>query len=219
MSKKAFNPYAHPYKLIQENRRPKYDGDFSFQSFRGKETAAADFNKANLAMCDFAGCDLRFASFAKADCSYANFGNADLRCATFKDASLEGAFLGGAWLDMTNFSNVHGLLTNREWMDKHLEKEAHGYIVYRGFSKALFASHWDTPRSGAVLEQFPNPDRTALDGCGVSFGTQSLVMRMFQDAPPVWRCLIRMDDLPDVIIPFNTDGRGRCRRLVLLHTI
>ena len=33
----------------------------------------------------------------------------------------------------------------------------------------------------------------------------------------LWRCRIRYEDGPGVVVPYNTDGKARCERLELLE--
>jgi len=36
---------------------------------------------------------------------------------------------------------------------------------------------------------------------------------------PYWKCRINWKDLVDTVIPFNTDGKGRCARLELIKIV
>ena len=69
-----------------------------------------------------------------------------------------------------------------------------------------------------MLEEVPNPDRATECGCGVSVGTREWVDNHYKESP-VWRCRIRWIDLADVVVPFNTDGKARCRKLELIEIV
>jgi len=35
----------------------------------------------------------------------------------------------------------------------------------------------------------------------------------------LWECLILFEDAPDIVVPYNTDGKARCGRLQLIKKI
>jgi hypothetical protein len=200
-------------------RRTDYSGQcLTHHDFRDQNLAACSFNNADLTGANFANADLRFASMVGADCTMANFAGADMRCVRFRQANLTRAFMRGAWLDGTDFTGSQGLKTNAEMMhDNHRWCSKHnGFIVWRS-EVCQFQGHWGYLRPGRELRERVNPDRCSFDGCGVSFGSASLIALHFK--PPYWKCVITPAWLPDVVIPYNTDGRGRCSWLRLLERV
>jgi hypothetical protein len=200
-------------------RRPDYSGQkLAHHDFRNKNVAACSFNHADLRGVNFANANLRYASFVGADCSMCNFAGADLRAVRFKGANLKDAFLRGAWLTGTDFSNADGLLTTVDLLNEHFEWSVgkHSLEVWRT-EVSQFSDYWGQLRPGKELRQRVNSDRCSLDGCGVSFATKQMMALKFK--PPYWRCEIAFNWLPDVVIPFNTDGRGRCSRLRLMERV
>jgi hypothetical protein len=96
-----------------------------------------------------------------------------------------------------------------------------GYIVYKkiggGKTKYLPPGHWKI-EEGEVLEEVVNSDRGTDCGCGVNFGTLEWCTTKYKEAS-LWECLIKWKDLPDVIVPYNTDGKARCEKLTLLKKV
>lgn len=161
----------------------------------------------------------------------ANLMDANLRGASLMDANLMGANLRGANLtgadltngDLTNanLSGVTGLVEPAAFMRDHFERTDQGYVVYKAFGKTYHPvpKYWKI-EPGAFLEEVPNFSRTDLCGCGVNFATLDWCRKEFKDEEvSFWRCLIHWEDLPSVIVPYNTNGKCRCGRLQLLEKI
>ena len=148
----------------------------------------------------------------KADLSGADLSNADL-----SNADLSGAHLIVANLSGANLSGAKGILSAAEYLSANFECDDRGYIVYRA-QKGDYGhpDHWIF-EPGKFLTEVPNPDRCTLCGCGVAFAPLTWVKK--EHKAPYWRCRINWRDLPDTIIPFGTDGKGRCGRLELLEIV
>lgn len=172
----------------------------------GEAVKAAVLSGANLSDADLSDADLSGANLSGANLRYANLSDADLR-----DANLRGA----------NLSGATGLLSASRWMSSRFEANVDGYLVYKrlGNGPTQFAppSHWAI-EPGSVLTEIPNHCRTDDCGCGVNFGTRSWCENNYREAT-LWRCLIPWADLPGVVVPYNTDGKARCERLVLIERV
>ncbi len=162
----------------------------------------------------------------RADLRGANLGGADLRGADLRGANLSGANLSGADLrgaDLrgANLSGAQGLSTGRDYMSA-FSQDAEGVIVYKAIGRTTFLppETWKI-EPGERLTETPNPDRTAPCGCGVNFGTLAWCLSSYVPGPGriIWRCRIEWRDAWDVVVPYNTDGKARCRRLVLLEPV
>jgi hypothetical protein len=103
-------------------------------------------------------------------------------------------------------------------MRKNLESDERGYIVYRS-EKGRFDNpdHW-LFAPGAVLTETVNPDPCTECGCGIAAATLDWVREHYKNVV-IWRCRIEWCDLADVIVPFNTNGKIRCGRLVLIEKV
>ena len=155
----------------------------------------------------------KYANLSGADLSYANLSGADLRA-----ANLSGADLREANLYWANLSGCTGLLSASDWMGA-LERSQDGWIVY----KRIGETQYHAPESwhidpGAILTEIVNPNRNCDCACGVNFGTLAWCNAHYTDCV-LWRCLIRWEWGPGVIVPYNTDGKARCERLQLLEVV
>lgn len=162
----------------------------------------------------FYRCNLR-----GADLSWANLRGADLRGADLYLADLSEADLSGADLSGANLSGCTGLLDAREWLATNFASDAEGIIVYKRIGRTQYQapSHWEAS-PGAVLTEVCNPCRTTECGCGINFGTEAWCRDNYTSAT-LWRCRIEWLDLAGVVVPYHTDGKARCARLVLLEAV
>ena len=199
----------------------------------GKGGIRADLRMANLSGADLSGADLRRANLHGADLRMANLSGADLRMANLSGADLSGADLSGADLHeadlheadlsgadlrMANLSGAKGIRTAREFL-MALEKDDLGYIVYKriGATKYIAPAHWEISLNNFICEVV-NPLPTLDCACGVNFGTLHWCKTNYTKSD-LWECRIRYEDLADVVVPYNTDGKARCSRLELLEII
>ena len=170
---------------------------------------------------NLSGADLSGANLSGANLSDANLSDANLRYANLSGANLSGANLSGADLSGANLSGAKGLLSAATWIAENFEKTVDGYVVLKriGGVATDFAPRpeW-VIEAGAILQEVPNQDRGTDCGCGVNFGTKAYVEANNTSAW-LWKCLLRWEDLPDVCVPYNTDGKARCGHLQLIERI
>ena len=154
----------------------------------------------------------------RADLSDADLRGAVLRYADLSGADLSGADLRYADLRYADLSGATGLLSPAEWMAQ-FERDDLGWIVYKRAGNTDYAppSHW-TIAPGVVLTEVANPDRGTACGCGVNFGTREWCDAHYPNAA-LWRCRIRYEDGPGIVVPYNTDSKARCERLELLEEV
>lgn len=160
--------------------------------------------------------------WARLEC--ARLEGASLECAHLEGAHLEwahleGAHLEGAHLEGANLSRSIGLLTARKWMTENLERDELGYLCYKRIGDTEFyqPSSW-VIAPGSFIEEVVNPCPTIGCACGVNVGTRHWCDTHYQGAD-LWKCRIRWEDLPDVVVPYNTDGKFRCGRLELIEKV
>ena len=168
--------------------------------------------RADLSGANLSGANLDGANLSRANLSGANLRLADLRWANLREANLREANLREA-----DLSGADGLLFAAEYMDQNFACDDNGYIVYRSQNgNNNHPKHW-VFGPGKFLTETPNPDRCTLCGCGVAFATLKWAKENHDG--PYWRCRINWKDLLDTVIPYNTDGKGRCARLELLEIV
>ena len=147
----------------------------------------------------------------------ADLREANLREANLRGADLRGADLRGAYLWEADLSNSQGLIVAIDYMARHFEKTQEGYIAYKQFGMHRDPNpKWEIV-AGSVISEVVNPNRTDDCGCGVNVGTKQWVAgNLSVIASKVWKCLIRWEWLPGVVVPYNTDGKIRCERVELI---
>ena len=210
----------HEKWLNGENGGEK--ADLRWADLSGADLSVANLSLANLSGANLSGANLSRANLSRADLIWADLSGADLSLANLSGANLSlanlsGANLSGANLSRANLSGADGLLFAAEYMAKNFECDDDGYIVYRAQNgNNKHPDHW-VFEHGKFLTEAPNPDRCTPCGCGVAFATLKWVKENHK--PPYWRCRINWRDLIDTVIPYNTDGKGRCARLELLEIV
>ena len=187
------------------------------------DLSGADLSGADLSGADLSGANLSGANLSRADLLWANLSGADLSGANLLWANLSGANLSRAnllWANLSraNLSGATGLLSQSEFM-AGFEADADGWIVYKRIGKTTY----DAPDAwmiapGEYLTEVVNANRTDDCGCGVNFATRDWCEREYTTAT-LWRCRIRWQDGPGIVVPYNTDGKARCERLELLEVV
>jgi len=170
---------------------------------------------------DFYETDLRGANLIGANLSGADLRETDLREANLYEADLREADLGGANLNRANLSEVKGIVSQKKYLSEYT-KTKKGIIVYKAIGAAtpyLPPSTWEI-KKGNYIEENVNPCRTTLCGCGVNFASKEWILKTYSyGVYNLWKCLIEWEDLSDIVVPYNTDGKARCSRLKLLEVI
>ena len=143
---------------------------------------------------------------------------ADLRWADLQEANLQEANLRWADLQEANLSHSKGIQTSKQFLSNFSTNDK-GIIVYKTFGyNYIVPNTWNvSPLS--FIEEVVNPDRGTQCGCGINFGTIEWIKENQGEHVEIWKCLIHWEDLADVVVPFNTDGKARCARLQLLEVI
>jgi len=145
--------------------------------------------------------------------------DADLRDANLSDANLRGANLRGANLRDANLSGCKGLLKSAAWMKENFSRNELGYIVYKRIGETSYPApdNW-VIEPGQYLEEVCNPLPTLDCACGVNFGTLKWCENEYTNAV-LWECIIPWEDAPSIVVPYNTDGKARCERLLLVKVV
>jgi hypothetical protein len=165
------------------------------------------------------GADLRRAYLSGAYLDGADLDGADLDGADLDGADLDGADLSGANLRGADLSGAKNLLNPSVWLEKNFDFAADGVLVYKRIGKTYHSppEHWKI-EEGAELTEVVNQLPTVECGCGVNFGTRKWCDDNCTDAD-LWQCLIPWKDLATLVVPYNTDGKARCGRLILVKKV
>ena len=100
------------------------------------------------------------------------------------------------------------------------EKDESGIYVYKAIGNTTYnmPDYWKI-ESLSFIEEVVNPERNTECGCGVNFATMDWINKNYPKHGNVWKCLIHWEDVADVVVPFNTDGKARCARLQLIEKV
>jgi uncharacterized protein YjbI with pentapeptide repeats len=195
---------------------------------RGANLCGADLWSANLWSADLRGADLRGADLRGANLCGADLTGADLTGANLRSANLCGADLTGANLRGTNLTgtnltganltDTNGIKTAKDYLSQ-FERNERGIYVYKVFGTFYRPPDYWKIKPGFFLEETVNPERNTMCGSGVNFATLDWIKRNCVDKSEIWKCLIIWEDMADVVVPFNTDGKARCHRLQLIEIV
>ena len=140
----------------------------------------------------------------------ANLSNADISGANLRYTNLSGA----------NLSGANGILIAANYLDAHFEKTDKGYITYK-----TFGSNYQPPEkwkieSQSIIEETVNYDRGTSCGSGINVATLDWVKNNAAgNNLLIWNVLIEWQWLPDVVVPYGTDGKIRCAKCRLINVV
>jgi len=153
------------------------------------------------------------ASLCRANLSGAILVEANLGRANLSETDLCRANLSGA-----DLSGVTGLITAADWLAANFQSNEKGYIVYKTEGRGTYFTAPDAWKYSKYITEVPNPSRTCTCGCGVNFATKKWIKKEFNlklknNFVRIRRMYLHWRDLPDVVVPYNTNGKARCARL------
>jgi hypothetical protein len=166
-----------------------------------------DLRNANLRNADLRNANLENANFRDANLRNANLWNADLRNANLEDADLRNANLSGV-----------KIFNTKKWLYENFKKVKKGIIVYKIFGLHYKKSDWVIKKNSYITE-IVNHTKTQECGCGVNVATKEWIKDHREGRSIIWKCLIEWEDLIDVCVPYNTDGKIRAGRIKLLEEV
>lgn len=177
----------------------------------------ADLTEADLRHAYMNNIILTSAILRKANLTDARLEDADLTNANLKAAILTGSSLKDAIMRYTNLSGAVGLPTVSDYMAEHFERTEEGYIVYKSFSQYYDAPDYWKIKKGSIITEAVNPNRTETCGCGINVGTLNWVTECSDDQ--IYKLLIRWEWLGDTIVPYNSTGKIRCGKAMILGAV
>ena len=179
----------------------------------------ANLKGAILFEANLEGVNLKYANLERADLREANLERANLKEADLREANLFGANLREANLFGANLIKTKGLLSPIDYLAQNFEKTADGYIVYKTFGMHYPPRTDWTIKDGSIIEDIVDLDRATICGYGINVATKDWIKREAPKINKVWKCLIKWEWLPGVVVPYATDGMVRCERLMLLEKV
>jgi len=216
--------------------------DLRGRVFEGCCLQRADLNFANLSCCDFSKADLSYANLSKAMMTCTNLHLANLIGANLNEASLTWANLSWAYLPKaslrrtdltgadlrrsnlrdTNLPNAIGLTDPINYIEATFERTEDGIIVYKVFGLYYARPESWVLKENSVIEELVNYDRRNDCSPGINVATKEWLKQVVfkkKENIEIWKCLIKWEWLPGVVVPYATDGKIRCSRLKLLEIV
>lgn len=192
-----------------------YGANLSGTNLSGANLYGAIFTRADLSGANLSHANLSSADLYGANLSGADLSDADLSAAELSDTNLSNVNLPGANLSGANLSGAKNLLSAIDFVNSHFVRATDGYIVYMTFDGAYSTPDHLDIKPGSIVAEIVNPDRCTLFGSGIHVAPLEWVKQNCDG--DIWKCLIRREWLPGVVVPYNTDGRIRCERLELIE--
>jgi hypothetical protein len=194
--------------------------NLSDANLSGANLSGANLSDADLCGADLCGADLSRANLIGANLSGANLSDANLRRADLCGADLSGADLSDANLRRANLSGAKCILVAANYLDAHFERVSEGYIAYKTFGSQYVPPKKWTIEPQSIIEETVNYDRGTTCGCGINVAPLDWVMQNASGKTlKVWKVLIEWAWLPDVVVPYGTDGKIRCAKCRLLEVV
>ena len=103
-------------------------------------------------------------------------------------------------------------------MEANFERTADGYIVYKCFNSSYKAPQKWKIESGEVIEEEVNSNRTNSCGCGINVAPLEWVKREYPGRK-IYKLLIKWEWLLGVVVPYNTDGKIRCAKAIIIDEV
>ena len=154
------------------------------------------------------------ANLSKEDLSKEDLSKADLSKADLRGVKLKGANLRGA-----NLSGAKGLLNDIDYLAENFEKTDDGYVGYKVFGMYYSIPYYWKLQHNEIIEEVVNSNRTDMCGCGINIATKEWIKREKPLVTRAWKVLIKWEWLSSVVVPYNTDGKIRCGRAMLLEEV
>ena len=191
--------------------------DLTGANLSGADLRGADLKWADLKEAYLSGVDLKGANLSEADLEEVYLEGAELRGAYLEGANLDGANLDGADLREANLSGVRGVLSQTDFIKANFERTTEGIIVYKSFCEHYPIPNYWKIEEGQIIEENCNFTRTNACGCGINVCTKEYAQKKL--GKEVWKLLIKWEWLCGICVPYNTDGKIRCEKAMLLERV
>ncbi len=195
------------------------DANLTGADLTDADLTGANLTGANLTRADLTGAYLTDANLTDAYLTDANLTDADLTGANLTGAYLTGANLSRADLTRADLSQAKGVFDPAQYIADHFKRVRGGIEVFKTFG--LYQSppaSWII-KPGAVICELANPTVTQDCGSGVNVATAEWIELHNVKNLPVWRCLIKWEWMPGVVVPWNTDGKIRASKVKLIEVV
>lgn len=183
----------------------------------GADLSGADLSGVYLSGANLSGADLIGANLSETNLIGADLSGANLRRADLIGANLSGADLRRADLSKADLSMAKNLLFAIEYIRDTFETSDKGVIAYKTFGDTYTPPKGWIIEPGRILTENCNMNRTDTCGCGINVATLEWAKKHCTGA--IWEVLIHWEWLCGVCVPYNTDGKIRCKMVELIGIV
>lgn len=177
----------------------------------------ASLKKANLSKASLRNVNLNHTNLNSANLSEAVLNNAYIHCYDLRNVNFSRAILKDVTLKETNLSGSTGLLNPIDYIKENFECTDEGIIAYKSFEEFHSSpENWEI-KSGSIITENVNYNRSELDGCGINVAPYNWVKKTCIN--DIWKVLIRWEWAVDIVVPYNTNGQIRCGKAQLLEIV
>jgi hypothetical protein len=189
----------------------------------GDESKRANLSRADLSRANLSRADLSWANLSEADLSWANLSRADLSWANLSRANLSranlrSANLRSADLRSADLSGAKNVFDPVAYVAENFKRVRGGIEVWKRIGGQYAVPESWVIEAGAEISEVVNPLPTCDCACGVNVGTETWCRGNYVGAP-LWRCLVKWEWLPSMVVPYNTTGKVRVGRVKLIELV
>jgi uncharacterized protein YjbI with pentapeptide repeats len=178
-----------------------------------------DFTEANMHSVTLKrNTDIRGSKFIRSNFrnSVISFVNGIVDC-DFNGSDFTGAIFTNVNLGNSKFSGCKGILKQSTFLE-NLEKTDEGYIAYKTFGAFYEPPKYWNIKKGSVIEEIVCHDRSIQCSFGINVGTRDWI-KDNSITFYAWKVLIKFEDIADICVPYNTNGKFRVGKCTLIDEL
>ena len=208
------NDFINELQKILNNNLKRSD-------LKGCNLKGSDLKGSDLSESDLSESNLRWSNLSESDLRWSNLSKSDLRWSNLSKSNLSESNLSESDLSESNLSESKNFPNNNHKFLKDFKKTNKGYIVYKAFGNTFYTApkEWKLKKD-SIITEICNPNKQNECGCGVNFGTLNWIKENLEkENIEVWECLLLFEDMINLCVPYNYDGKARCEKLKLIKKV
>ncbi len=191
-----------------------------FSRFQSTSMIMTNFEKSKMKDVVFNTVNLTDSKWNESELTSILFTHSILKRARLKQVKFVKPLFRDVNLSETNFSGSTGLLDPISYIYENFEENDFGIIVYK-----VFGLHHDPNpawiiKEDSIIIENVNPDRTCNYTCGINVGSKKWLSSSndyinMNGQKDIWKCFIRNEWFPGIVVPYESYGQIRTARLQL----
>lgn len=196
------------------------ESKIQYSRFQSTSMIMTNFEKSKMKDVVFNTVNLTDSKWNKSELTSILFMHSVLKRARLKQVKFVKPLFRDVNLSETNFSGSTGLLDPISYIYENFEENDFGIIVYKVFGLHHDPNpEWVIKEDSIIIENV-NPDRTCNYTCGINVGSKKWLSSSndyinMNGQKDVWKCFIRNEWFPGIVVPYENDGQIRTARLQL----